>query len=97
MEVKVEVKKEVKVGVKVEVRNLKAWSLFVVLTVCMAVSSVSCSSKSGSTSSRPTIDRIELRGTLLIGTTGDYRPLSFCEADGTLRRLHDKYGLIYSY
>ena len=23
------------------------------------------------------------RGTLLIGTTGDYRPLSFCEADGT--------------
>lgn len=23
------------------------------------------------------------RGTLLVGTTGDYRPLSFCEADGT--------------
>jgi cyclohexadienyl dehydratase len=23
------------------------------------------------------------RGTLLIGTTGDYRPLSFCESDGT--------------
>ena len=23
------------------------------------------------------------RGTILIGTTGDYRPLSFCEADGT--------------
>lgn len=66
-----------------EVRNLKAWSLFVVLTVCMAVSSVSCSSKSGSTSSRPTIDKIEKRGTLLIGTTGDYRPLSFREADGT--------------
>jgi cyclohexadienyl dehydratase len=23
------------------------------------------------------------RGTLLVGTTGDYRPLSFCEDDGT--------------
>lgn len=23
------------------------------------------------------------RGTILVGTTGDYRPLSFCEADGT--------------
>jgi cyclohexadienyl dehydratase len=23
------------------------------------------------------------RGTILIGTTGDYRPLSFCEADST--------------
>lgn len=66
-----------------EVRNLKAWSLFVVLTVCMAVSMGSCTSKGNSTSSRPTIDKIEQRGELLIGTTGDYRPLSFREPDGT--------------
>jgi cyclohexadienyl dehydratase len=32
--------------------------------------------------SQPTIARIQERGTILIGTTGDYRPLSFREADG---------------
>ena len=63
--------------------KLKTWSLFVVLTVCMAVGMGSCNSKGDSTSSRPTIDKIEKRGTLLIGTTGDYRPLSFRESDGT--------------
>ena len=31
---------------------------------------------------QPTINRIQNRGTILIGTTGDYRPLSFREADG---------------
>ena len=29
------------------------------------------------------VAEIVRRGTLLVGTTGDYRPLSFCEADGT--------------
>ena len=37
------------------------------------------------------------RGHLLVGTTGDYRPLSYREADGTLRQLHEKYGLVYGY
>lgn len=31
----------------------------------------------------PTIQRIKQRGVLLVGTTGDYRPLSFLEADST--------------
>ena len=31
------------------------------------------------------VTEIKKRGTLLVGTTGDYRPLSFCEADGTYR------------
>ena len=31
---------------------------------------------------QPTIARIQERGTILIGTTGDYRPLSFREEDG---------------
>ena len=30
-------------------------------------------------SSTPTVDRIQERGTLLVGTTGDYRPLSYQE------------------
>ena len=29
------------------------------------------------------VAEIVVRDTLLVGTTGDYRPLSFCEADGT--------------
>ena len=29
-----------------------------------------------------TIQRIQERGKLLVGTTGDYRPLSYCEGDG---------------
>ena len=32
---------------------------------------------------QPTITRIQNRSTVLIGTTGDYRPLSFREPDGT--------------
>ena len=31
---------------------------------------------------QPTVTRIQERGTLLVGTTGDYRPLSYREADG---------------
>ena len=30
-----------------------------------------------------TVSKIARRGTIIVGTTGDYRPLSFCEADGT--------------
>jgi len=29
------------------------------------------------------VSEITERGTLIVGTTGDYRPLSFCEGDGT--------------
>lgn len=32
---------------------------------------------------QPTVQRIVERGKLLVGTTGDYRPLSYCETDGS--------------
>ena len=49
------------------------------------VSFASCTANEDSTIvvNQPTINRIQNRGTVLIGTTGDYRPLSFREADGT--------------
>jgi len=49
------------------------------------VSLASCTANDDNTIvvSQPTIARIQERGTILIGTTGDYRPLSFREADGT--------------
>jgi cyclohexadienyl dehydratase len=31
---------------------------------------------------QPTVQSIQDRGKLLVGTTGDYRPLSYREADG---------------
>jgi cyclohexadienyl dehydratase len=42
---------------------------------------LSCSS-GGDAAPQPTVERIERRSVLLVGTTGDYRPLSFREADG---------------
>ena len=41
----------------------------------------SCNSHEEQPLSRPTVERIQQRGTLLAGTTGDYRPLSFYEPE----------------
>ena len=96
--------------------------LLLFLTAVLCGSSVSLASCAGCDDNavvvdQPTIARIQERGTILIGTTGDYRPLSFREADGTywgfgievagvisqmksdgtLRQLHEKYGLVYTY
>ena len=46
---------------------------------CM-VAFASC--KTNNAGEQPTIERITERGTLLVGTTGDYRPLSYKESDG---------------
>ena len=64
-------------------RRLKAWLLFAFLIICGTVSFITCSSNKDNPSTQPTIDRIEQRGSILVGTTGDYRPLSFREEDGT--------------
>ena len=63
--------------------NIKTWWLVAILVLCSAVSSFSCSTNEDDASGRPTIERIQQRGKILIGTTGDYRPLSFREPDGT--------------
>lgn len=48
------------------------------LILCAVV--ISCGTQN-KVSSTPTIDRILNRGTLLVGTTGDYRPLSYKEPE----------------
>ena len=45
-----------------------------------AVVLTSCTTEEHSVS-RPTIERIQQRGKLLVGTTGDYRPLTFYEPE----------------
>ena len=47
----------------------------------MAVFASSCSSPEDHSLSHPTVERIQQRGILLVGTTGDYRPLSFYETE----------------
>ena len=46
--------------------------------VCM-VAFTSCKPNA---SGEPTVERITERGTLIVGTTGDYRPLTYKESDG---------------
>ena len=64
-------------------KRLKFGLIIAILTICATTSLASCSSNEDNGSTQPTIERIKQRGTILIGTTGDYRPLTFRESDGT--------------
>ena len=59
--------------------RLKIWLFIAVLAVCGTTSFTSCFSNEDNGK----VSEIIERGTILFGTTGDYRPLSFCEPDGT--------------
>jgi len=73
-------------------KEARLWLLATIIALCGATAFASCKSGDDSTSGatgeewsgqhQPTIDRICERGKLLVGTTGDYRPLSYREADG---------------
>ena len=55
------------------------------LVICGACITTCCNNSDDNPvieTQRPTIQCITERGTLLVGTTGDYRPLSYREADG---------------
>jgi len=59
--------------------RLKMGLLIALLTICASTSLAACCSNEDNGK----VAEITERGTILFGTTGDYRPLSFCEADGT--------------
>ena len=64
--------------------RLKTWLLIVLLIVFATATFASCSADDSGSAlplDRPTVNRIEKRGVVLVGTTGDYRPLSFCEPE----------------
>ena len=50
-----------------------------VLILCAASTIICCTKDSDNTADANTLDAIRRRGTLIIGTTGDYRPLSYRE------------------
>ena len=75
---------------------IKLCWLSLALALCCAIIVPACSNRAGSTDqdslsviadslipAEGKVAEIVERGTLLVGTTGDYRPLSFCEDDGT--------------
>ena len=51
------------------------------MALCCATVFSACKNNNDSTKGK--VDEIVERGTLLVGTTGDYRPLTFRESDGT--------------
>ena len=65
--------------------RIKIWLFIAVLTICGTTSFASCSSNEDNATkqSNGKVAEIIERGTIIFGTTGDYRPLSFCEPDGT--------------
>ena len=62
-------------------KTVKFWWLYLILPLCSATVFASCSDSDNATDGK--VAEIVERGTLLVGTTGDYRPLSFREEDGT--------------
>ena len=60
-----------------ETEKLKFWLLITIFSICGAFSLYSCSSDEDAP--QTTVERIKQRGSIIVGTTGDYRPLSFCE------------------
>ena len=63
-----------------KINKLKALLLTaLLLTFVGATSLAACSDRTDTAVARPTVEHIEQRGVLIVGTTGDYRPLTFCE------------------
>ena len=63
-----------------KINKLKALLLTaLLLTFVGATSLAACSDRTDTAAARPTIEHIEQCGVLIVGTTGDYRPLTFCE------------------
>lgn len=63
-----------------KINKLKALLLTaLLLTFVGATSLAACSDRTDTAAARPTVEHIEQRGVLIVGTTGDYRPLTFCE------------------
>ena len=64
-------------------QGMKLWMLAAILALCGAAAFASCTANDNHPAEKqPTIERIVERGKLLVGTTGDYRPLSYREAEG---------------
>ena len=57
-------------------------AIFCICTTCITTCCTSSDDNSAVETQQPTVQRITKRGKLLVGTSGDYRPLSYRETDG---------------
>ena len=65
-------------------KEIKLRMLVFLYLICATTTFASCTKNNDNPSDgQPTVERIVERGTLLVGTTGDYRPLSFRESNNT--------------
>ena len=66
-------------------RQRKLWLAAAIIAILFGSAAfASCTANEDNPAEKqPAITRIQNRGTLLVGTTGDYRPLSYRESDGT--------------
>ena len=69
----------------VEMKRTKRLLLAVIVCVCSIAFTICCvgCNKPAADSQHSSVQRITERGKLLVGTTGDYRPLSYRETDST--------------
>ena len=65
--------------------HTKHWILAAIVCICSTCITICCvgCNKPADDIQQSALQRITERGTLLVGTTGDYRPLSYCEPDST--------------
>lgn len=69
-----------------KLNQTKRWVLGAIIGICCACINVGCVGGNGKPTNengQSSVQRITERGTLLVGTMGDYRPLTYCEADST--------------
>ena len=65
-------------------KQTKLWILAALIGIggaCITAGCIRCNTNHAA--EQPSLERITERGTLIVGTTGDYRPLSYRETDGT--------------
>ena len=63
------------------IKPAKQWLLAAVLGIFAPAAFAACTVKNDNPPEQPTIERIIERGRILVGTTGDYRPLSYMEPE----------------
>ena len=64
-------------------KTIKIWGFYLLLTLCCATTLTACSNSNHATDSK------------VLQKVND--TLRKMKADGTLRQLHEKYGLVYAY
>ena len=64
-----------------KMRMARRWLIAAVLIIFTPAAFAACTAKNDNPPDRPTLARIAQRGKVLVGTTGDYRPLSYKEPE----------------